>query len=231
MAVKSKAGLKTIIFNQVKGSLISGDASTPLADNAWFIINAVAGTSTLPLGIGYVFKSPDSGNAITPAVGDDVYPLTLTKICKADATVTTAKGVVDVTDDCEEGYNAAIVDGFTDISGDIAAYMKFNVPGGGLAASQLAYLGRFFDIIDDDGAGTYTLTAKNDTDILLGILQNSDQIAVADIQVWLMVPAILSGLAMAKPLKGVQSFDSTWQKAQGPASVYNRTTNASETVF
>lgn len=231
MALKSKSGKQAILFNQEKGTLIEGDATTPLADNSWFLINAVAASSTLPLGVGYVFKSPDSGNAITPAIGDDLYPLTLNQICKADASFSSEKGTIDVTDDCESGYNAYITDGFTDISGDVSAFLKFNDPSGGIATTQEAYLSRFFDIVDDDGAGNYTLTAKNDDDILLGILQNSDQTAVGDIQVWLLVPAILTSETLDKPLKGVQNFDFSWQKAQGPASVYNRTTNSTETVF
>lgn len=231
MAAKSKSGKVAIVFNQKLGALIEGDGLTALADNSWFKIEAVAAVSELPYGVGYVFKSPDNANAITPAVGDDVYPVTLEKICKADATISTEKGTIDVTDDCEEGYNAAIVDGFTGISGSIAAFMKYNVPGGGMVTSQEEYLSRFFDVADDDGAGVYSLTQKNDDDILLGMLQNSDQTEVGDVQVWLMVPAILTGITLDKPLKGVQNFDAAWTKAQGPASVYNRTTNATETVF
>ena len=231
MSEKSKSGKQAIVMNQVKGVLIEGDGATPLADDSWFLINAVAGVSTLPLGVGYVFKSPDSGNAITPAIGDDLYPLTLTKICKVDATVATEKGTIDVTDDCSNGYNQFIVDGFTDISGDISAFLKFNDPLGGLVTTQKEWLNRFFDLVTDDGAGVYVLTPKNDTDILLGILMNSDQAAELDVQVWLLVPAILSGLTLDKPLKGVQNFDASWTKAQGPSSIYERTTNATETVF
>ena len=212
--------------------MIEGDGLTPLADNSWFQINNVASSgSQLPLGVGYIFKTPDSGNAITPAVDDDVYPLTLTKICKADATIANAKGDIDVTDDCAEGYNEYITDGFTDISGSVSAFLKFNVPGGGINTTQESYLNKFFDIVDDDGAGTYTLTAKNDDDIILAILMNSDQVAVGDIQVWLLTPAILSTTNLDKPLKGPQNFDFDWKKAQGPASIYNRTTNSEETVF
>jgi len=233
---KSKSGKQAILFNVEKGTLIVGDGTTPLADDSWFMISAYAAASALPYEdsnstVGRVFKSPDTGNAITPEIGDDVWPLTMTKICKADASVANEKGTIDVTDDCEQGYNAMITDGFTDISGDVSAFMKFNEPGGGIVTTQKDYLSRFFDIQDDDGAGTYTLTAKNDDDIFLAILQNSDQVAVSDIQVWLMIPAILSSQSMDKPLKGVQNLDFSWVKAQGPAAVYNRTTNATESVF
>lgn len=233
---KSKSGKQAILFNATRGTLIEGDGLAALADNSWFLVSSYAATTTLPFEdnnstVGRIFKTPDSGNAITPAVGDNVYPVTMTKICKVDASLATEKGTIDVTDDCEAGYNAMIVDGFTDISGSISGFMKFGVPGGGLAPTQQEYLERFFDIQEDDGAGTYVLTAKNDSDIYLAILKNSDQTATADKQVWFMVPAILSSLTMDNPLKGVQNFDSAWSKAQGPACVYLRTTNATETVF
>lgn len=233
---KSKSGKQAILFGVTKGTLVVGDASTPLSDNTWYMINSYAAATALPFEDdfstpGRVFKTPDSGNAITPAVGDDVYPLTFEKLCKVDASISTEKGTIDVTDDCEAGYNAYIVDGFTDISGSISGYMKYNVPGGGVANGQKDLLTRFFDIQEDDGAGTYALTQKNDDDIYLAILGNSDQVDEGDIQVWNMIPAILSGITMDKPLKGVQNFDSNWSKAQGPACIYERTTNSSETVF
>lgn len=229
---KSKSGKQAILFDQKKGAIIEGDGLTALADNSWFYIVAKAAVgSTLPLSVGHIFKSPDSGNAITPIAGDNVYPLTLTKICKADASVSTEQGTIDVTDDCEEGYNAFITDGFTNISGSVSAFLKFNDPGGDIVTTQKEYLGKFFNIVEDDGAGTYTLTSKNDDPILLAILKNSDQIAVGDEQVWMMIPAILNSETLDNPLKGVQNFDFGFVKAQGPADVYIRTTNATETVF
>ena len=233
---KTKSGSQAILFSATKGTLIEGDAATPLADNTWFLINAYAGTTTLPYEddfstVGRIFKSPDSGNAITPAVGDDVYPVTMTKFCKVDASVSTEKGTIDVTDDCQVGYNAMIVDGYTNISGSGSGFFKFNVPGGGTVTAQKDFLERFFDLQEDSGAGVYTLTAKNDDDIYIAILKNKDQIATADVQVWLMVPAILTGVTLDNPLKGAQPFDFNWEKAQGPASLYQRTTNATETVF
>lgn len=228
--VVSKSGKQAILFNNTLGTLIVGDAATALADDAWFKINAVAAVSTLPYGVGNQFKT-SAGSPITPAIGDDVYPLTKTKICKVDAEVTTTKGTIDVTDDCEAPYNAMITDGFTDISGSAGAFLKFNIPGGGLETTQKEFLNRFFDIQEDDGAGSYSLTSQNDDNIEIAMLWNSDQIAVGDVQVWMLTPAILSEISLSKPLKGVQNFDFSWNKAQGLASIYQRTTNATETVF
>lgn len=228
--LKSKSGKQAVLYNAVKGSLIEGDGVTALADNSWFKIEAVASSgSQLPIGeVGGIFKSPDSGNAITPASGDDVYPLTLTQICKADASYSNSKGTIDVTDDCGNGYNSYIPDGFTDISGDVSAFLKFEETDGSIAAAQKSYLGKFFDLVDDDGAGTYTVTQKDDDDILLMLLMDKAITAETMIQAWMIVPAILSSLTTNKPLKGVQNFDFSWQKGEGPASVYQRTLNSEE---
>jgi hypothetical protein len=232
MADKSKSGKDAILFNAAKGALIEGDGITALADNSWFYIVAKAGSSTLPLEVGYVFKSPDSGNAITPATGDDVYPLTFTKICKVDASFSAETGTIDVTDDCANGYNSMITDGFTTISGSASGFLKFAETDGSLNATQKDYLGKFFDIVEDDGAGNYTLTSKDDDDIILAILKNSDQATtVGNDQNWLLVPAILTSNTLDNPLKGAQPFDFNWTKGEGAASLYVRVTNASETVF
>lgn len=232
MGEAKKSGKVGILFEAVKGALALGDGVTPLADNEWFQIdNKAAVGTTLPFSSTYNFKSPDSGNAIIPIVDDDVFPLTLNKICKVDASVGGEKGTIDVTDDCDDGYNVSIVDGFTDLSGDISAFMRFLTPGGGINPTQLGFLQKFFDLSEDDGAGVYTFTAKDDNDVLLAILQNSDQIAVGDKQVWLIFPVILSSITLDKPLKGAQNFDLSYSKGQGAATVYVRTTNATEVVF
>lgn len=235
MELKSKSGKVAVLYNDTDGSLVVGDAATPLADNSWFRIAAVAGTSLLPFTgnadvdpIGRLFQTPDSGNAITPALGDDVYPVTREKICKVDASISTEKGTIEVTDDCSAGYNSYITDGYSDISGSASAFMKFVAGTGGLGTATKALLARFFDIATDDGAGVYTLTPKNDLDLHLDILMNSDDNAEGQVQVWMSIPAILTGITTDKPLKGVQNMDFNWQKAQGPASIYERTLNAEE---
>lgn len=233
MADKSKSGKQAVLFNTVKGTLFVGDGLVALDNNAWYYIVSKADVgSALPLEATYIFKTPDSGNAITPVVGDDLYPLTLTKVCKVDATVSNEKGTIDVTDDCSNGYNANITDGFTTISGSASGFLKFSETDGSIGSTQKDYLNRFYDIVEDDGAGTYTLTAKNDDDIILAILKNSDQATtVGNEQVWQLVPAILQSTTLDNPLKGAQPFDFTWTKAEGAASIYLRTTNSEETVF
>lgn len=228
---KSKSGKQAVLFNATKGATITGDGTTPLAVNSWFYVVKTAGTSTLPVDAGYVFKSPDLANQITPAVGDDVQLITLTKVCKVDASFSAETGTIDTTDDCSDGYNQMITDGFTTISGSAGGFIKFNETDDSLVITQKDYLNRFFTVVEDDGEGVYTITGKDDSDVLLFILKNSDSTATGRKQVWLIVPAILTSNTLDNPLKGVQNFDFAWTKGEGGATAYIRTTNATETVF
>lgn len=232
MGQVSIQGNKALLFNVTKGTLFQGTGALPLTANTWYLINsAITVAPELPFGVGYMFKESNAAGVITPKVGEDVYPLTFTKICKADLSLSTSKGTVDVTDDCQEGYNAYISDGFTEITGSANAFFKQNDPSGDMVSGQLDLIKRFFDVITDSGTGTYVLTPKNDDDLILAILKNSNKIAANDVQIWVLVPVILTGITLDSPLKGVQSFNFNFQKAQGPASVYRRTTNSTETVF
>lgn len=224
MATEKKSGKQAILYSGAEGALVEGDGIADLADDSWFKIVDIATASELPIGEETaIFKSPkNAANAITPAEGDDVYPVTLTQLCKTDCSISTSKGSIDITDDCDDGYNSYIPDGYSDISGNINGFMKFNDTGG-LATGHKALLARFFNIVDDDGEGTYNVTSKNDTKMLLFILMNSDDTTTGNVETWLIVPVILSGTTTDKPLKGGQNLDLTFQKAEGYASIYQRT--------
>lgn len=231
MGVKSKSGKPALVFNVTKGTIVTTGALTA---NTWYQIVSVATSSTvLPFEddtpVGRLFKT--GATPPTLASGDSVYPLTFTKVCKTDASVTREKGEIDVTDDCDAGYNSSITDGYTTISGTLGRMMKFDEATGDLSTADDLYLAKFYDIIEDDGADSYTLTAKDDDDIYIAILRNSDQNAEDQVQVWELFPAILTSLSGEAPLKGVQNGDLAFTKAQGPAAIYKRTTNATETVF
>jgi hypothetical protein len=235
MADKAKSGKTALLFAPTKGALIVGAPPAPLAIDSWYQINSKAAVPVIPDFPLTSFFKTGGAPAIVPAIGDDVFPVTLDitkRIAKVDITNSQDKGSVDVTDDdVLDGYNSAITDGFTGISGTGKAWLKFGDPLGDLTAAQLVFLSKFYSVMTDDGAGVYIYTAKDDLDMILAILLNADESAVADIQVWQLIPIILTGLTTDKPLKGAQNFDFTWTKAQGIAQVYRRTTNATETVF
>ena len=89
------------VYAATKGALVEGNGSTALTDG-YYIVAAIASTSSaLPTGLqaGYVFK----GSAeITPAEGDNVIPLTLTKKCDVNNfSVEYSADEIDVTTLCD----------------------------------------------------------------------------------------------------------------------------------
>lgn len=232
MAIKSLPGAKTLAYEGVRGTKIVGDGLTDLAANAWFEIVSVASTgSALPIGkIGAIFRSPDtSSTAITPASGDDVYPLTLNRICKTDAEVNFEEGTIDVTDDCEEGFTAMILDGYKKISGTLNGFAKYDEDTQELDTQTDSLFNRFINKITDDGAGNYVETEASNEKLLLFILLNKDA-AVTEVQNWIIVPAILTALGAGAGLKEAQKRDLTWEKAQGYTSLYQRTVFADDVI-
>ena len=113
------------VYAATKGTLIEGNGTTPLTDS-YYIVAAVAATSSaLPAGLqaGYVFK----GSAeITPAEGDNVIPLTLTRKCDiSNFSVEYSADEIDVTTLCDtqRSYRA----GFTDATGTLEGITTINV--------------------------------------------------------------------------------------------------------
>lgn len=222
MAIITKSGKQVTVMIGTEGVVVDTGALTP---NAWYeVVTAAPSASALPFVTpGAVFETPDtSAVAITLAVGDSVIPLEFNKVCKTDAEVSFEEGTIDVTDDCGDGYNAMILDGFTTISGTLNGFTKIDNTTGELVTSVKEMFGRFVDIVTDDGQGVYTLTPKSNERVMLQILMNNDA-KVDDVLNYLIVPVLLQNLSTGAGLKDAQKRDVTYTKAQGPASFYQRT--------
>jgi hypothetical protein len=215
-------GADSILYNAVKGTVATTGALTV---DTWYKIKAKATVSALPaMTIGSVFKTPALvGDAITLASGDEVWPLTLTEVCKVDVEVSGEMGVIDTTDSCDYPYNVSIPDGYTNLSGSINTMMRFDEATDEIVDVTKDFLVKFYDIIEDNGEGTYTITSKDDSDLLLMILLNKDASGVSGkFENWLIVPAILNSISNNIALKDVFKADYGWTKGQGPASYYIR---------
>ncbi len=228
MAAEVLSGVKTVVQKATRGTLVEGDGLVSLAANKWYEIESVASSSVLPIGeVTAVFKSADvSGTQLVPATGDNVYPLTLERICKTDAEVTLEEGTIDVTDDCENGYNANILDGYKSISGTLNGFTKFDDTTGELVTSSKEILGRFFNIVEDDSEGNYTVTPASNEVFILFMCLNKDA-SVGAKQNWLICPALLTSLGTGAGLKDAQKRDLSWSKGQGYASLYERVVGSS----
>jgi hypothetical protein len=217
-------GADSILYNAVKGTVVTTGA---LTIDTWYKIKARATVSSaLPdMAIGSIFKSPALlSDVITLVSGDEVYPLTLTEICKVDMENSGEMGVIETTDSCDYPYNVSIPDGFTNLSGSINTMLRFDEETDELVDVSKDFLQKFFDIVEDSGEGVYTVNAKDDSDILLMTLLNKDASGVAGkVENWLIIPAILNSVGNNIALKDVFKADYGWTKGQGPASYYLRT--------
>lgn len=127
MAEKTKrlVGKDGEVYSAVKGLPIEGNGSTALTDNYYIVSEIVASGSALPEGLqpGYVFKG---STTITPAEGDKVVPITLTKKCDiTNFSVEYSADEIDVTTLCdsERSYRA----GFTDATGSLEGVTTINI--------------------------------------------------------------------------------------------------------
>jgi hypothetical protein len=232
MAAISLSGAKTAAYKATKGAAVVGNGTLTLAANTFYEIGSVATTaSTLPIKkVSAVFKSPDtSSTALVPAVGDVVYPLTLERICKTDAEVTLEEGTIDVTDDCEEGFNASILDGYRAISGSLNGFLKFDEATGVLLDGTKDLFGRFFNMVEDTGLGVYTVKPAVNERLLLFILLNNN-VKVGDTQNFLIIPVLLNSMGTGAGLKDAQKRDMAWVKAQGYCSLYQRKVFAADII-
>ena len=229
MGYETKNGYKANVFSAARGSAVtSGDTTA----NTWYEVLSRGSSSTLPARIleGGVFKSPDTGSSqITLAEGDSVYPLTLTEICKTDATIEGEEGTIEVTDDCESGYTSYILDGYVDLKGSLGGFLKLDDSTGVIKDDSLNFLKRFLDYVTDDGEGNYVFTAKANEKLLLMICLNKDAVATEK-QNWLIVPVQITTLGTGAALKDAQKRDLSWVKAQGPASLYARTAFTADVI-
>lgn len=149
------------VYAATKGALVEGNGSTALTDG-YYIVAAIAATSSaLPAGLqpGYVFK----GSAeITPAEGDNVIPLTLTKKCDVNNfSVEYSADEIDVTTLCdsERSYRA----GFTDATGTLEGVTTINV--------SEYLMSRFIPIIEQTGE-TVTVSEIDGSSLIMRLVLN-----------------------------------------------------------
>jgi hypothetical protein len=229
---KRNRGAKALLYVPELGELVTSGA---LDDDSWYRISARAATgSALPdLDDKSIFKTPIlPGDAITLVAGDEVWPITNMdegdEVCKADIEISGEVPVIEVTDSCDYPYTANIPDGFTGLSGSINTMMRFDDETDELIDVAQEFLNRFYDIVEDDGAGTYALTAKNDDNLLMFVLLNSDTLNAVDmVENWLIIPIILNSISQNIALKDVLKADYGWTKGEGPAEFYLRTVSSS----
>lgn len=227
MADKSISGKYGWIYQGSQNSIVDTGALDP---NVWCRVVSVGASTALPVAVvGQVFETPDTtATAITLAVGDSVEVLDRTRRCKTEVSTSGEEGTIDVTDDCSS-FTSNILDGFPTISGSIGGFVKFDEITQEINALGLDVFSRFFDVIDDDGEGVYTLTERANDPMILFYCLNADA-KVGEVQNWVIIPILISGFSGGAGNKDAQKSDLTFTKAEGPATFYKRTVFAADVL-
>jgi len=208
MATVAISGKQCVVHSADIGSAIT---SGNLDEAAWYLIDTKGTSSSLPLEVGSVFRA---STQITLVTGDSARKIDLTKMCVGNFSTSASKGTIEVTDSCAGGYTQYIIDGFVDLSGSIDAFLKFDSSTRSLGSETKSLLGRFFDLATDDGSGTYTLTRKDDDELIILALLDSTAEGTGKKETWMGFSAILTGAEMGKEIKGAQNLNLSFNAGQ-----------------
>lgn len=154
MATKRLTDLDGNLAKATVGATIVGDGSTAIPSDGFYLVKALAGSSTLPTGIevGYLVPLTTSD---TPAIGDDVAPVTFTNMCYVqNGTLDFSRDEIETTTLCD-GIKTYIA-GRTDLSGSFDGIFEAGND------EILDIVNRFIDTVSINAAGdTATVSAQN----------------------------------------------------------------------
>jgi hypothetical protein len=214
-------GQKAQVFidNFNSSNVVVGDGTvTTTAGTKYFVVEK-ATVSDIPVSAGSFFMAPTGSTQITLEVGDKVLKIDEERFCKTTASFEFSMGSVDVGDDCDPG--ATISDGIVSISGSLAGLFRYDDVSQDFDNVTDVVVNRFLDIVEDDGAGTYTLHARSDVQIYLLTLLNSGG-GAGTTENWLFVPINISSMSMSLGNADPQSKELSFTKGEGKPTIYKR---------
>jgi hypothetical protein len=199
-------------------NVIEGDGTiTTTGKEKYFVISKGIG-SNIPVVEGTFFMAPAAGETqITLAVGDRLLKIVPDRFCKTSASFEFAMGSVDVGDDCDPG--ATISDGILTITGSLAGLFRYDDVTQDFDNVTDIIVNRFLDIIEDDGAGTYTLYPRSDAQIYLLTLLNSGG-GAGTTENWLFVPINITSMSMSLGNADPQNKELSFSKGEGAPVIY-----------
>lgn len=220
MPLKRLSGKKNYLYLGALGTEVIGDGIAALPTEGFYKITAIAASaSAFPATalVGDVFYNKP---AITPAVGDNCKPVTLTKLgfCTNIPQSASKEKFEDTvqTDDMKSFEEGDKPEG----SGNVEGYFVQ----GDAQVDQI--LTRFFRVVTDDGAGviTYASISTGTLDFFLG---RNETTVVGEEEIMEYMPAIIDSLTVDKPMEGKQPFGFAYSivGSERP-SMYRRTITA-----
>jgi hypothetical protein len=211
----SKAQVFIDNFNS-SNIVIGTGTNTTTAKQKYFVISKDS-ASAIPVPEGTFFIAPASSTQITLETGDKLLKIDPDRFCKTTASFEFSMGSVDVGDDCDPG--ATISDGILTISGSLAGLFRYDDATGDFDNVTDVIVNRFLDIIEDDGAGNYTLHPRDDAQVYLLTLLNSGG-KTGTTQNWLFVPINISSMSMSLGNADPQSKELSFSKGEGKPIIY-----------
>ncbi len=203
MAIKPLTDLDGSVSKGTKGTLVVGDASTPLP-TGFYVVKALAGSSTLPTNseVGSYFFGDST---ITPAIGDDVLPITFTKLCDVQgATFSLATDELEVTTLCDEVKKYAL--GRTDLTGTINGITKI-----GITDQAGNIINKFIKIITQtDDLTSVTINEIDNSPLFLQLEINKES-TTGENTAFYLLPVVLSSLEQGVAQGAAQTFTSSYR--------------------
>lgn len=150
-----------VFFDSFDESRVISGAGMTLPGQ-WYFVLARGTATNLPCQ-GTVLRAPASGAQISLVAGDKLFPIDRKRFCKTSADLSAEQGTVDAGDDCDPG--ASILDGIISVSGSLAGLFNYDETTGDFDLVTDEVVNRFFDIVEDNGMGQYSLRTRNDDPI------------------------------------------------------------------
>lgn len=184
---------------------IPGDGSTALPVPGTYLVTGVAGTSAFPapalggdaMAIGDILQLK-TGDAVTPAVNDDVVTLTLTDQCDISSwTMEFTKEEIDVTTLCDivKKYRT----GKADMSGSLNGIFT-----AGISDATDGQLRQFIRIAKQDGDVSFDSFSQQES-VLLGFFYVNNDLNIAD-EMCVVAPYQMFGNGLGGEMGSSQSF-------------------------
>jgi hypothetical protein len=201
-------------------SIINGTGTNmTTAGQKYFVISKSSSTpaSSIPVQAGTFFIAPRGGTQLTLRVGDRLLAVNEERFCKTTASFEFSQGNIDVSDDCAPGAN--ILDGIVTFSGSLAGLFRYDDITMEFDNVTEAVINRFVNIVEDNGAGVYRVTPRDDTNMYILTLLNSGG-KTGSYENWLFCPIVLTSFSLSLGNTDAQSKDLSFSKGEGQPVLY-----------
>ena len=198
-------------------SVVNGTGTNQTTAKQKYFVISKAANSTIPVQAGTFFAAPASGTQITLRTGDRLFAINEERFCKTTASFEFSQGSIDVSDDCDPGAN--ILDGIVTFSGSLAGLFRYDDITGEFDNVTDAIINRFVDIVEDNGAGVYKVTPKDDSNMYILTLLNSGG-AAGTYENWLFSPVVITSFSLSLGNTDGQSKDLSFSKGEGQPVLY-----------